>query len=74
MASTTDFDKPRASLPAMLAVPFLALGRFMIFIAETSPKARQIERLQTVSDAELARCGLTREGEIRRILGTAAAI
>ncbi|MTE01349.1 DUF1127 domain-containing protein [Paracoccus sp. YIM 132242] len=74
MASTSTFDKPRLSLRGLLAAPFVAFGNIAILIARASPRVRAIERLNGISDAELARRGLTRDGEIRRILGAAAAI
>ncbi|MCZ0962287.1 hypothetical protein [Paracoccus benzoatiresistens] len=74
MASTISFDKPRTSFLGMLAAPFAAIGKVLVAIAEASPKVRELERLNSLSDAELARRGLTRDGEIRRILGVAAAM
>ncbi|WP_207099518.1 hypothetical protein [Paracoccus shandongensis] len=74
MASTITFDKPRLSVLGMVAAPFIAIGKLLVLIAEASPKVREIERLNRLSDAELARRGLTRDGEIRRILGVSAAI
>ena len=74
MASTITFDKPRTSVLGLLAAPFIALGKILVIIAEASPKARALERLNGISDAELARRGLTRDGEVRRILGGAAAL
>ena len=74
MASTTTFDNPRTSVLGMLAAPFVAIGKVLILIAEANPKVRELERLNSLSDAELARRGLTRDGEVRRILGVAAAI
>lgn len=74
MANTTTFDKPRASVLSMIAAPFAAVGKVLVMIAEASPKVREIERLNHVSDAELARRGLTRDGEIRRIMGVSALV
>lgn len=74
MASTITFDKPRTSFLALLAAPFVGLGKLLVLIAEASPKVRELERLSELSDAQLARRGLTRDGEIRRILGVAALI
>lgn len=73
MANTT-IDAPRGLYWGSLAAPFLAIGRFLVLIAEASPKVRQLERLNAQSDAQLAARGLTRDGEVRRILGISAAI
>lgn len=59
---------------ASLLAPFRAVGRFMIMLAEASPQMRALSRLSEVSDEELKAKGLTRDGEIRRILGGTAAI
>ncbi|QIR85061.1 hypothetical protein [Paracoccus sp. AK26] len=73
MANTT-IDAPRGLSWGSLAAPFLAIGRFLVLIAEASPKVRQLERLNAQSDAQLAARGLTRDGEVRRILGISAAV
>lgn len=73
MANTT-IDTPRGFSWRSLVAPFLAIGRFLVLIAEAVPHAREIERLNQLSDAELAARGLTREGEVRRIMGVAAAL
>lgn len=52
-----------------LLAPFAAIGRFLVLLAEVNPKIRAFDRLSRISDAELAARGLTREGEIRRIMG-----
>lgn len=70
MASTITFDKSRAPFWGLLAAPFVAIGRFLVRLAEANPKLQQLERLNALGDAELARRGLTRHREIRRILGT----
>lgn len=62
---------PRLSI---LLAPFAAVGRFLVQLAESGPRMQALERLNRISDAELAARGLTREGEIRRILGISAAI
>ena len=71
MANTT-IDTPRGFSLGFLAAPFVALGRFMVMIAEANSKVRELERLNQRSDAQLAARGLTRDGEIRRILGVSA--
>lgn len=57
-----------------LLAPFRAVGRFMIALAEASPQMRALNRLGQLSDAELTAKGLTRDGEIRRILGAASVL
>ena len=59
---------------AALLAPFRAFGRAMVALAEASPQMRALNRLGETSDADLAARGLTREGEVRRILGGAAAL
>ncbi|MBU3029857.1 hypothetical protein [Paracoccus marinaquae] len=65
-------DKPRLRLGAALAAPFVAIGKFLVSMAEAGPQMRAIERLNRISDADLAARGLTRDGEIRRILRVGA--
>ncbi|MGN7869878.1 hypothetical protein [Paracoccus sp. 22332] len=71
MANTT-IDTPRGLSWAVLTTPLAAIGRFLVLIAESSSRYRALERLRLVSDAQLAARGLTRDGEIRRIMGVSA--
>lgn len=59
---------------SLLTAPFRAIWGFLVLLAEASPKMHALERLSRISDEELARRGLTRDGEIRRILGASASI
>ncbi|MBO9457245.1 DUF1127 domain-containing protein [Paracoccus sp. R12_1] len=75
MANTATIERrPLAGIGAALAAPFIATGRFLVHLAESGPRMRALEHLHRISDEELAAHGLTREGEIRRILGINAAI
>jgi len=46
----------------------------LVALAESRPESRQIARLAEMSDSELADRGLTRRGELLRILGPRALI
>lgn len=59
----------REMLVALIARPFVAVFEFLVAIAEASPKLKQLKALGETSDADLASRGLTREGEISRIMG-----
>ncbi|MDM7458290.1 MAG: DUF1127 domain-containing protein [Paracoccus sp. (in: a-proteobacteria)] len=75
MASvTTNTNRNRSLSAAVLLAPFKAVARVMVALAEASPQMRALSRLSETSDEELAARGLTRDGEIRRILGGASAI
>lgn len=70
MAGTATIERRAPfSILGVLAAPFIAFGRFLVLLAEASPKMRQLDQLNRVSDEELAAKGLTRDGEIRRIMG-----
>jgi hypothetical protein len=73
MANIT-IDTPRGSFLGLIAAPFAALGRFLVLIAEANSTVRELERLNLRNDAQLAARGLTRDGEIRRIMGVSAAL
>lgn len=66
--ATVEHKSAGFSAAALLA-PVRAVGRFIVTLAESSPQMRALNRLNALSDEELAQKGLTREGEIRRILG-----
>ncbi|WP_405405959.1 DUF1127 domain-containing protein [Paracoccus sp. Ld10] len=75
MATIASVDQKSNGFSAgVLLAPFRAVGRFLIALAEASPQMRALNRLSLLSDAELAAKGLTRDGEVRRILGGAAAL
>lgn len=75
MADTSAYGAAaRTSLGSLILAPFVAIGRILVSMAEASPKVREIERLNAQSDADLARRGVTRDSEIRRILGIYATI
>lgn len=74
MATITTNAQADGFSSSVLLAPFRAIGRAMIMLAEASPQMRALHRLSEVSDEELAAKGLTRDGEVRRILGGAAAI
>lgn len=52
-----------------LAAPFVAIGHFLVMISEAQPRMRELEKLGKLTDEQLAEKGLTREGELRRIMG-----
>lgn len=68
MAYTTA-TPARSSVLSLLVRPFSAIWSTLITIAEAGPRMRQINALNETSDAELAARGLTRLGEVQRILG-----
>ena len=59
---------------AVLWAPLRAVGRFVVLLAEAHSHARALHRLSQRSDYELAARGLTRDGEIRRIMGVSATL
>ena len=72
MAGTATVERHNGqnhSVLRMLAMPFVALGRFMVLLAESNSKMRAMTRLNELSDSALAAKGLTRTAEMRRIMG-----
>lgn len=71
MAGTTTFTRSAThSFGKALAGFFTGIGHFLVTLAESSEKMRRLEHLSRQSDAELEARGLTRAGEIQRIVGT----
>lgn len=70
----SDHHKSAGLSAAALLAPFRAVGRFMIILAESTSHARALNQLSDLSADDLAANGLTRTGEIRRILGASATI
>ena len=56
-----------AHIAFALAAPFRALVQALVRMGECAPQMREVNRLNALSDSDLAQRGLTREGEIRRI-------
>lgn len=69
MAQTAAVSAPIRSLGHVFAAPFVGFANVLVKIAEASPRAKQIEKLNATTDAELAVLGRTREDEVRRIFG-----
>lgn len=59
---------------AALLAPLRAIGRFMITLAESNSQMRALTRLSEMSENELSAKGLSRNAEIRRIMGASAAV
>ncbi|MCB2117119.1 MAG: hypothetical protein KDE00_12690 [Rhodobacteraceae bacterium] len=57
---------------ALVLRPFRALGAALVRMGEASRLMEEINRLNAETDADLAYRGVTREGEVRRILGSRA--
>ena len=59
-------QKPRG-LGARIAAPFLAFGRMLLKVAEANSRFEKVQRLQRLSDADLAARGLTRDGIVLHV-------
>ena len=55
------------SLGKTLAKPFVAIGHFLVKLGEANSRAKTVQRLNDMSDAELARIGLAREDIVRHV-------
>ena len=64
---------PASRSPSRVSAAFRAALRFIVMLAVSGPRMRALRRLSEISDEDLAARCLTREGEVRRILGGAAA-
>ncbi len=58
----------------LVGAPYCALVQAAGIIAESNRLHCELKGLARLSDGQLAALGLTRDGEIRRILGTSVAI
>ena len=67
-------DTRHHSLRDMIAAPFHAVLSFLTLLAQANSRIEAVERLNRLSDEELAARGTTREEQIRRIFGVRAAI
>lgn len=67
MATAALHSAQGTSLLRILATPFSAFGRFLVFAAENSTRMQTIERLNAMTDEQLAAKGLTRETIVRHV-------
>ncbi|WP_299354832.1 DUF1127 domain-containing protein [uncultured Shimia sp.] len=67
MAHTAHHTNFADSALHILAAPFIAIGKGMVALAESSSRYKQIEQLNAMSDQELADLGLKREDVVRHI-------
>lgn len=68
------YCKSPSRLSAILVAPLRAVSRFIIMLAEANAQMRALNQLNHLSDHALSARGLTREGEMRRIMGVYAAL
>ncbi|SNT71577.1 hypothetical protein [Paracoccus seriniphilus] len=66
--------KSAAPVLSVLATPFVAIGRFLVTLAEAQPRMVALQKLSDTSDEELAARGVTRDGEMRRIMGVTGVV
>ena len=59
MTQTAFFTAPARSLGHILAAPFKAVANGLIALAEAGPRMQEINRLNALSDAQLAAQGKT---------------
>ena len=73
MASIASVSHRPAIFGAVLGF-FSAIGHALVTIAENNPRYRELERLQRLSDAELAARGLTRERLVEHVFRAGIAV
>ncbi|MEX0282387.1 MAG: DUF1127 domain-containing protein [Arenibacterium sp.] len=56
-----------SSLGDKIIAPLRAFGTFLVRLSEANVRVREMERLSALSDAELAKTGLTREDTVRHV-------
>jgi|GEM_PF-1052368 hypothetical protein len=67
---TAGKSSPRLSVSRIAAFalrPFTAFWNLLIMIAEANPKMAEVAKLNSMTDADLAARGTSREAEVRRI-------
>lgn len=67
MANTAIDVRAQHNILRTLATPFVAIGNFLVALGEASSRAKQVEFLNAMSDAELAERGMTRETIVRHV-------
>ena len=68
------YRKSPGRLSAILVAPLRLVSRFIIMLAEANAHMRALKQLNQLSDHALSAKGLTREGEIRRIMGVSGTL
>ncbi|WP_116082733.1 DUF1127 domain-containing protein [Tropicimonas sp. IMCC34011] len=56
-----------STLGSAIAAPFRAFGRFLVSIGESNARLRRVQELQNLTDAQLAKRGLTRDDIVRYV-------
>ncbi|WP_216671253.1 hypothetical protein [Mangrovicoccus sp. HB161399] len=64
----------RPGLFAGLVNAFAAFGRGLVWMAEANPRFKELEKLQRMTDAELAERGLRREKLVEHVFRNSACI
>jgi len=58
----------------VVSAPFRLVGRGLVAIADASSQMEKVNRLNAMTDEELALAGTTRANEVRRIFAAAGGI
>ena len=75
MAMIATFEnKVSGKSPRGFVNPLRIIGSWLIGMAEAMPQIKALNRLNALSDEDLARLGTTREAQVRRILGPISGI
>lgn len=67
MAHTAHHATFGDSILHLLAAPFTAIGKAMVAIAEANSRQDQVAYLESLSDEDLAKRGLTRDGIVMHV-------
>ena len=67
MAHIATNSASNLSLGKLLAAPFVAFGNAVVKLSEASSRAQLVEKLQNMSDAELAERGITRDQIVHHV-------
>lgn len=69
MATTTTAPSTVNGAFSLLAAPFVAIGNWMIRLAESNTQVRKAQFLYSLSDEDLAKRGLKREDIVTHVFG-----
>lgn len=67
MALTATHTSAQFSLRKILAAPFVAIGTFFVAIMESNSRVQEVDRLNAMSDEQLAELGLRRDTIVRHV-------
>lgn len=67
MAHVSHYTPSAPAIAQLISKPFVAIGNFMVSMAEANTRSQKLQQLMDLSDAQLAERGLKRDNLVHHV-------